>query len=950
MAINPQKFLPPAKISSPLANFSGLSIQKKTTEVNRISQLSLKYNEQNVDIVKKSLVDVDTLLKTVLTEDRNTTELKRKRKEREEFEERESKLEVPKEQKKFRLPQVSLPGMSFLDRVKRFLLFTGIGWLFTNFQDQLPKLLGIVKIITPLYGVVENVFKFILSSVVNFIERGYETYDKIRALVKSVGGEGAQKSFDALSSNLNEYINYILIGGMALTGAIDAFASNVSKFKPQPQVREPAIGGRPRVTRGVGGTSIRAGAARITTTGGEVVERNIAKNILRRTVKPALSRLPVVGALIEFGLSWALGDPVGKAAFRGIGSLIVGAVGTAIGGPIGAAIGGILGGEVGGRLYDTFFGGKKPAAYRNGGRVIKAYAKGGGILGDYGLGRTLEVERSKKPAPPQQSTQPGRDVGGQREIKKLFPNPNENILTYGKPNPFYALENTASDFKSAPYGLGSLMGGAIDVALGQKLSDTTILNASIGLENMFYANYDKDKNYIDVRSIIFGVIKSAADSALNNIQNELSKGKRKKEEKEKPADQTQSSQRDVMRPGGTVGVDVGGVIVGYVGSTGRSSGPHIHIETGDGYSGKGGQIPKSILDNIIVDGKPLSSYAQGDGIGAGRGHQGFDYAIRSGAPIVIKGGLKFVEYDEGYNAGYGNSLILSDSSGRKYLIGHLSGGPSDPKKIKELQEKQKATAKLDDTSGSKVSEPSAPVGSGQITSIQKQALNILSKYESASSGGYNAVNQIGVAGGRGVLGYAGDFRQMKQHKGRALTDMTIAEIMALQAEKPGMSNDEWIKQGRLHAVGRYQFIGGTLPGVVARAGVPTSAKFTPEVQDKLALQYLKEAGIGAWVGPADNATKAERAIIEQARKAQKGGDISRISSSNNYIPKQPSKYNTKSIEMYPDYSESGAGTRVVIQRIFIEKKVPMPMKGKSRTDFMIAGGGSVNNDMLVYRG
>jgi murein DD-endopeptidase MepM/ murein hydrolase activator NlpD len=155
---------------------------------------------------------------------------------------------------------------------------------------------------------------------------------------------------------------------------------------------------------------------------------------------------------------------------------------------------------------------------------------------------------------------------------------------------------------------------------------------------------------------------------------------------------------------------------------------------------------------------------------------------------------------------------------------------------------------------------------GNITNTQKQALNILSKYESAGSGGYDAVNQIGIRGGRGVMGYSGDFKKMPQHGGRSLTDMTIAEIMSLQAPRSGMSNQEWIRQGRLHAVGRYQFIGMTLPGVVKRSGIPITAKFTPEVQDLLALQYLKEAGIGAWVGPADKATRQERAIIEAARK------------------------------------------------------------------------------------
>lgn len=160
---------------------------------------------------------------------------------------------------------------------------------------------------------------------------------------------------------------------------------------------------------------------------------------------------------------------------------------------------------------------------------------------------------------------------------------------------------------------------------------------------------------------------------------------------------------------------------------------------------------------------------------------------------------------------------------------------------------------------------SAPT-SGGISNTQQQALNILSKYESAGSGGYNAVNQIGIKGGRGVLGFSGDFRKMKQHGGKPLTEMTISEIMSLQAPRPGMSNQEWIRQGRLHAVGRYQFIGMTLPGVVKRSGIPTTAKFTPEVQDLLALQYLKEAGIGAWIGPKDKATKQERAIIEAARK------------------------------------------------------------------------------------
>lgn len=155
-------------------------------------------------------------------------------------------------------------------------------------------------------------------------------------------------------------------------------------------------------------------------------------------------------------------------------------------------------------------------------------------------------------------------------------------------------------------------------------------------------------------------------------------------------------------------------------------------------------------------------------------------------------------------------------------------------------------------------------GGGEITPIQRKALNVLAKYESGAAG-YNAVNQIGTKGGRGVLGFSGDITKMSQHRGRSLTDFTIREIKKLQYDNGSLSNSEWIDAGKLHAVGRYQFIGNTLPGVAKRAGIPDDAKFTAKVQDLMALQLMRERGIKPWVGPSDKATPAERRIVEQAR-------------------------------------------------------------------------------------
>lgn len=896
MAINPQKLLPPAKISSPLANFSGLSIQKKTMEVNRVVELSKKYNNQSIDIIKSSLIDVDVLLKSVLTESKTTEEEKRRRKEREEFEERESKLEVPKEQKKFRLPQVSLPGMSFLDRVKRFLLFTGIGWLFNNFQNQIPKLLGIVKIITPIYGVVENVFKFILSSVVSFIERGYETYDKIRALVKSIGGENAQRDFDALSSKLNEYINYILIGGMALTGAINAFAANVSKFKPQ-QTPKPT-GGRPKVTTGRGGTPVPSTTAKITTSGGKLAQRNLAKNLIRTTVKPALSKLPVVGALIEFGLSWALGDPVGKAAFRGIGSLLVGAVGTAIGGPIGTAIGGILGGEIGGKVYDVFFGGKRPAAYKNGGTVIRGYARGGGVLGSAELGRTIEVERTRKPTPPQQLTQPGRDVGGQQQIKKLYPNPNENALTYGKPNPYYALTGAASDFKSAPYGLGSLMGGAIDVALGQEMSNSTILNASRGLENMFYDNYDRDTNFIDVQSIIFGVIKSAANSAFENINKQVIKGKKKEEEKK---DDSGSAAPGGGAPGVQPPASGGGAPSPAGGSL---------IATGlNDYKGRQIKL-KGAAGDAFID---MANEAKKEGINLGPAISSSYRSLEDQIRVYKdKYGANWKQYMVWKSRHMeGNAFDINwDSKGGVWIRNNASrfgfkfnsysgdsshfdwvGGYTPKSKIAEKQ--YAVTPPTVKPSSTKSPSGPAPKGgtlsTSQLISVARQA-------------GFDEKTAT-------IMG-AVAFAESSGRSGVSRSDTDVHGLWQIRFP---------VHQEKLKRL-----------GITSREQL-----YDPLTNAKAAKAVYDSQGISAWSAYTDGAYK------KYLPKAKLGGSVDSI--------KPSGKYDTKSIEQYPSYAEGGMQTKIAIQRVIVEKMVPVPMPGNSKTNFMIAGGGVNSTDMSRHR-
>ncbi len=68
------------------------------------------------------------------------------------------------------------------------------------------------------------------------------------------------------------------------------------------------------------------------------------------------------------------------------------------------------------------------------------------------------------------------------------------------------------------------------------------------------------------------------------------------------------------------------------------------------------------------------------------------------------------------------------------------------------------------------------------------------------------------------------------------TQLTLGEVF------------DWIKStpGQPHAIGRYQFIPATLRRLVGIKGYGPATRFSPEVQDQLALILLKEAGLEAF--------------------------------------------------------------------------------------------------------
>ena len=167
------------------------------------------------------------------------------------------------------------------------------------------------------------------------------------------------------------------------------------------------------------------------------------------------------------------------------------------------------------------------------------------------------------------------------------------------------------------------------------------------------------------------------------------------------------------------------------------------------------------------------------------------------------------------------------------------------------------------TSATASSTSTLPVATGTtLTGASKTVADAIALPESGSYG-YEAFNQGGEKGGTAIpAGFkSGNY---KETFGTSLTDKTIGEIMELQRDpgKSVMSDSDWVSSGKLHAVGRYQFIGDTFRDEVNRMGISKDTKFTPEVQDQIFLSHLKRVGnISPWVGPSNQYSAEKKAEL-----------------------------------------------------------------------------------------
>lgn len=160
------------------------------------------------------------------------------------------------------------------------------------------------------------------------------------------------------------------------------------------------------------------------------------------------------------------------------------------------------------------------------------------------------------------------------------------------------------------------------------------------------------------------------------------------------------------------------------------------------------------------------------------------------------------------------------------------------------------------TSGEPMTTPTpTSASSTSPTPSKNPLLEMISKGESASSGGYNAMNQ-GTPGGGPVIG-SGDSQKIINKK---LTDMTVGEVM----DKAAQPNDDAKKRkenGLIFAAGKYQIIPKTLEALVKQGVVSKDDKFDETTQDKLGMALIR--GTGALkLAAAGNYEEAQNALAK----------------------------------------------------------------------------------------
>ena len=528
------KLLPSSK---KINTSSFLGKEKKETGGINISSENLNVISTKVITIEKLLEGQNKLLRSKTTKVKKEEETQKRSK-------KESELEKPKDkEEKDGRKLLKGPKLGFLDRIKNFLGKMILGFIAVRLIPYLPELLKIIPKIAAVNEFFIDAGMGLVDGLATFVQKGYEAYDFTRKSLKNFGGDNLLKLFDSFNGAVGKLIEASIIAALAFGDLGGGDGGGPGGGRPgrggyRNGVRTGQYNGfNTRTTRSGNllsrtGDSLRAQRGDWSTSGYIKSEKDIMKRYFQKYgrdafvqrfgqeglealpggmarsgltkaargafvgvlgkggaksvlgfVRPLLKRIPipVVGALIDFGLSVALGESPGRAAFKAIGAGLLGTIGAALGGPFAVLTGiagGMLGDWAGGALYDVFFGNKKPQKPKGQGRAEGgAVTRSGKLQGS--VSRRVKKTTAKRVVKPTATKlKPGSSVGGKQKLENVFPETDKQ----GTVNPLGYIEDTYDKTNKIQF-FGPIFDIAYKTIAGDKPTRVDYKNASIGLNS-----------------------------------------------------------------------------------------------------------------------------------------------------------------------------------------------------------------------------------------------------------------------------------------------------------------------------------------------------------------------------------------------------------------------------------------------------------------------------------
>ena len=307
-------------------------------------------------------------------------------------------------------------GLGIRDSLTNFLAWTLTGFIVDRLFPIIPDLIKFAGRIKPAIDFIEEFAGNVIKGTIDFISFGYDAYETIKGFALDIVPDDLEKKLGDFDQKFNTFMNLAFIAAMLGTGGsgpgrrpprrprggqrpggttpggpggtrtntrLNSYLNRTPQFKSiQNKYGYEAakfFQSRRDQGRSISGAlndvrsrfkpvSLTSGLNPRTAPTGQLLNRGFNRvaqrtslRLLGRTgttiARGIFKRIPVIGGLIDFVFSLAMGEPVGRAAAKAVGATVGAALGTFIPVPFaGTILGGILGDIVGGAMYDTIKG------------------------------------------------------------------------------------------------------------------------------------------------------------------------------------------------------------------------------------------------------------------------------------------------------------------------------------------------------------------------------------------------------------------------------------------------------------------------------------------------------------------------------------------------------------------------------------------------------------------